>query len=86
MESIIERLFHLHVTSEQYPHAVEKKEEFQQEWELYGILYDSLPTEALSKLKEYLALLEARTNREKQELYEIGFKTAIRLVLESTKE
>ena len=87
MDSIIEKLFNLHIESEEYfSTMMVEKEDLQKECALYGVLYDSLSSETLSHLREYLNLLEMRTKREKQALYEIGFKTAIRIVLESTKE
>ena len=85
MEEIIEKLYNLQVGENPYPVGVAPKEDNQREWDLYGELYDGLSKEKMSILREYLCLFEERMNKEKQYYYEKGFKTAVKLIIESIK-
>ena len=86
MDKIIEKLYKLHLEEEQFPFGVADKESMQKECEVYCMLAQTLPQPMREQLSEYSALNEERHQSELQAAYEYGFKTAIKLVLESLKD
>ena len=86
MEKIIEKFYNLHLEEEQFPFGVADKESMEKEYDIYCMLAQTLPQFMKQQLSEYATLNEERHKRELQVAYEYGFKTAMKLILESVKE
>ena len=86
MEKIIEKLYDLHLQEEQYPFGIVDKGSMQKEYDIYYILSQTLPPLMKDQLSEYINLNSERHKAELKAMYEYGFKTGIKLVLESVKE
>lgn len=86
MEKIIENLYNIHITKENFPFGVPNKEQENREWELYNNLYEKLSGDERAMFLEYAELRAERQKEERQAVYMYGFKTAIRLIIESLKE
>ena len=86
MEKIIEKLYQVHLDEEQFPFGIYDKEKMAKEYDAYCKLSQTLPAFMHGLLTEYSNLNEERRKVELQAAYEYGFKTAIKLILESTKE
>ena len=86
MESMIDKLFDLHMSTEALPLGRLDKEQTDREWELYFTLTEKLSKSDSSLFAEYLVLRQAREEVEKKNIYAYGFKAAIQLFIESLKE
>lgn len=86
MEKIIEKLYNLHLEEEQFPFGVADKESMEKEYDIYCMLAQTLPPFMKQQLSEYATLNEERHKTELKAAYEYGFKTAMKLILESVKE
>ena len=86
MEKIIKKLYDLHLQEEQYPFGVVDKENMRKEYEAYCTLAQTLAPLMKEKLSEYVNLNNERHKTELMAVYEFGFKTAMKLVLECVKE
>ena len=86
MDKIIEKLYNSHLQEEQFPFGIAEKESMQKEYDAYCTLSEMLSKEGKELLMEYSDLNEVRHKSELKSAYENGFKTAIKLILESVKE
>lgn len=86
MNSIIERLYETHLKMEDLPFGTPDHEEEREEWELYLQLTKHLPEEHKEDFSRYIELRGNRQNREMKAVYDYGFKTAIKLMIEALKE
>ena len=86
MEKMIERLYQAHLQEEALPFGVTNRENMQKECEVYCSLLEGLKQPMKDQLREYENLTEERHKAELQAAYEYGFKTAVKLVLESLKD
>ena len=86
MDKVIEKLYNLHLEEEQFPFGVVDKESMEKEYDTYCMLAQTLPKFMKQQLSEYANLNDERHKRELQAAYEYGFKTAMKLILESVKE
>nr|MBR6778423.1 hypothetical protein [Clostridia bacterium] len=86
MEDIIEKLYEAHLKTESFPFGKPNKEDMMEEWELYNLLYESLLPEQKKSFLRYVDLRGVRQNQELKSSYECGFKTAVKLFVQSMKE
>ena len=86
MEGIIEKIYELHVRTQDFPFGASHKEELDEEWKLYDVLYNDLPAEYKELFRKYVNLRGVRQERELKSSYEYGFKTAVKLLTEALKE
>ena len=86
MEKIIEKLYQLHLEEMQYSFGYVDREKMEKEYDAYCKLSQTLPAFMKGLLMEFSNLNEERRKAELQAAYEYGFKTAIKLILEATKE
>ncbi len=86
MENIIEKLFNLALSTNNFTFRKEQKENAEKEWHLYGLLYDGLTEKNKKILLEYLNVSGTRHKKELSSSFEAGFKTAIKLIVSSLKE
>lgn len=86
MVDIFEKLYAIHLETESFPYGKPNKEEMDEEWELYQFLYDNLIGEQKQAFLRYAELVTARQERERKTVYEYGFKTAIKLFIQSLKD
>ena len=86
MENIIEKLYELHIKTAQYPFGVPDKNTTTQEWTLYFSLIEDLPKKQKENFVEYASICQERHKQEIKAVYEHGFKTAVKLLLECNKE
>ena len=85
MEEIIKMLYEMHSqTSPSF--GFFDKELTDKEWHCYDYLYNNLNKQSKEMLMAYLKARNARACHEIQAAYESGFKTAIKLFIESFKE
>ena len=83
MDKIIEKLFNIHLQNKDFLTALSNKDSAVREWQLYELLLEKLPVEEKEIFAEYSRLCNQRQGNEIQLSYEQGFKTAIRLMIES---
>ena len=86
MEKMIEKLYQMQVEEEQFLCRVVDREKRQRECDAYLMFSQTLPQFMRGQLTEYIDLCDERHKAELQAAYEYGFKTAIKLVLESLKD
>jgi hypothetical protein len=86
MENIIEKIYNLHLQSNDFAFATTDKQTMDEEWKLYHYLYENLPQDYQSAFLNYVKLRSERQRKETKASYEYGFKTAMRLFYESFKE
>lgn len=86
MDDIFEKLYAIHLETESFPHGKPNKEEMDEEWELYQFLYDNLIGNQRQAFLRYAELVAARQEREREAVYEYGFKAAIKLFVQSLKD
>ena len=86
MEKIIEKLYEIHLNEEQYPFGIVDKESIQKEYDLYFFLSQTLSGDDKEHFSEYANLNDERHKMELKAMYEYGFKTAVKLFLETIKE
>ena len=86
MNDLIEKLYDLHLNTSYQPLGVPDKEAKKKEIELYHLLYEDLSEENKRFFMEYVNLTGIRMCNQVKAAYECGFKTAIRLLLESLKD
>ena len=86
MEKIIEKLYKLHISTAQFPFGIPNKEITTQEWNLYCSLIEELPKKHKETFMEYTSTREERHKQEIKSIYEQAFKTAVKLLIECTKE
>ncbi len=86
MENIIEKLYELHINTAQYPFGIPNKEITAQEWTLYCSLIEDLPKKHKEIFMEYTTVCQERHKQEIKSIYEQAFKTAIKLLMECSKE
>ena len=83
MDEILDRLFEIdkeNVFTEQ-----PKREDVNMEWELFHDIYEQLPENKRESFLTYVRLRDARDEIAQRACYKHGFKTAIRLLNESSK-
>ena len=85
MEKIIEKLYEAHLNVEDFVFCAKNKEAQREEWELYCFFYETLAKEEGKVFAKYVDMREQRHREERQAAYETGFKTAIKMILESLK-
>ncbi len=86
MEKIIKKLYNMDLNQNLLRSLQADRKNAIQEWECYNDLFEKIPKEST---KSFLRYMNLRANRECEELekaYACGFKTAIRLLLESLKD
>lgn len=83
MDKIIEKLFNIHIQADDFLLVASNKENSILEWQLYDSLLNNLPVDKKETFIEYIGLCNQRQKKEILFSYEQGFKTAIRLILES---
>lgn len=86
MENIIEKLYALHLDTDSTTLGIPNKESLDAEWKLYDFLYENLADECKKSFSQYANLRNERAEEECKSAYKAGFKTALRLILESVKE
>ena len=86
MEKIIEKLYQIHLQEEDFSLGIVDREKRQKEYDAYCALSQTLPTFMKGQLAEFSNLNEERHKAELQSAYELGFKTAIKLILEGVKD
>lgn len=86
MENIIETLYDLHIRTNPQPFGFISPEQTKQESQLYCFLYENLLEKDKKIFFNYMDLLNTRHNTQLQEAYAYGFKTAMKLILQSIKE
>lgn len=86
MDDIFEKMYTIHLETKSFPYGKPNKEEIDEEWELYQFLYDNLIGEQKRAFLQYAELVVARQERERKAVYEYGFKTAIKLFVQSLKD
>ena len=86
MEKMIEKFYQLHLQEEQFPFGITDREKMEKEYDAYIMLSQTLPKFMKEQLSEYVNLSDERHKAELQAAYEYGFKTAIKLMLESVKD
>ena len=86
MEKIIEKLYQIHLQEEDFSLGIVDREKMQKEYDAYCALSQTLPTFMKGQLSEFSNLNEERHKAELQSAYELGFKTAIKLILEGVKD
>ena len=86
MDKIIDKLYDLHLNTEPFPFGVGTKENSIEEWQLYNFLYKNLSPEHKRAFLRYVELYGNRESEEVMLAYKLGFKTAIKLFVESLKE
>ena len=86
MEKIIEKFYDLHLQEEQLPFGFVDKERMNKEYDAYCTLSQTLPPSIKGLFAEYVNLSDERHKAELKCMYEYGFKTAIKLLIEGMKE
>lgn len=86
MDNLLQKLYEIHLQTEEFPLGKPNKEEMDRECESYIFLCENLPKKMKSVLLDYLDLHNRRHNAEIETAYESGFKTAIRLIFGCIKE
>ena len=86
MDKIIEKLFDLHMETESLPLGRQNKENADREWELFDLLYVKLEGETKAAFREYVNLCEERKKEELKAVYTYGFKSGVKMILETVKE
>lgn len=86
MENILDKLYNLHIKTETYPFGLPNSEKTKEEWNIYYCLCENLSKENKELFLKYNDLQNERRNEELKYIYESGFKTAIKFVIEGLKE
>ena len=86
MEKIIEKLYELQLQEETSAFATENNSALKQEWLLYDYLYSDLKGDHHTAFQKYSNFCLERQQEELKIAYKNGFQTAIKLILETTKE
>ena len=86
MEKMIEILYKANMEQFSYAFARQDTEAMKREWALYEQLQENLTKEQKTDFQEYTNLCAERHSVERRAAYEQGFKAAIRLLLEATKD
>ena len=86
MEKIIEKLFGLRISEEGYLFSEPGKENLTEENRLYEFLYDNLEEEKREVFVRYVREAALGHGREVRAAYMEGFKTAVRLGIESLRD
>jgi hypothetical protein len=86
MENIIEALYNLHLQTNLQPFGFDDLQKTKQEIQLYTFLYENLSEKDKKIFLNYMDLLNTRNKEQLLAAYSCGFKTAIKLILQSTKE
>ncbi len=86
MGDIFEKLYAIHLDTENFPYGKPNKEETDEEWELYQFLYEHLADNHKKAFLRYAELITERQDRERRAVYEYGFKTAVKLFIQSLKD
>ena len=83
MDDIFEKLYAIHLDTENFPCGKPKKEEMDEEWELYHFLYENLTDNCKQAFLRYAELIVNRQEQERRAVYEYGFKTGVRLLIQA---
>ena len=86
MDKIIEKLFDVYMETEDFPLGRQEKKKMDREWELFDLLYDKLEGETKEALREYTNLCAEKEKEQLKILYMQGFKTGVKMIVESMKD
>lgn len=86
MTDMIDKLYEMHIKTEQFPLGLPDKEKEREECEKYMFLLENLDGERKAAFCKYVELRGLRQCEELQKVYEYGFKAAMRLWMEGLKE
>ena len=86
MEKIIENIYEMHLKESDFPFGKTEKEVIDEECALYELLYENLSLKQKQQFVQYAHIVAQRHKQENYAVYEHGFKTAIRLILEGVKD
>lgn len=86
MEHIIDELFEVYQKKAEFPFGNPNSKTILREYELYEMMMEALPKEEKEMLREYAEACRLRNCEELKQAYIGGFKTAIKLFLESVKD
>ena len=86
MEDMIEKLYNLHVSTNNFPFGKPNKEVMDEEWKIYSFLYGALCEPYKGEFLRYADLCRSRQEEEYKAAYEYGFKTAINIIIQGLKE
>ena len=86
MEKILEKIYEEILKENDGLIGKANSELVSREWKIYDEIYDRLKEEERDSFCEYINILNERHSYELKESYKQGFKTAIRIVVESMKD
>ena len=86
MDRIFEKLYEAHIEEEQENFSIIESNLIKKEYDVYLELFESLSGAQKKLLSEFSTVRDERFERETKKAYIKGFKTAIRLMAESSKE
>ena len=86
MEKIIEKIYDLQLKNESFSLDSINHESSMHEWELYCQICQNLPEDAKELFNKFLSLRNNRQSENLKNSYHLGFKTAIKLIMEAMKE
>ena len=86
MDDIIDKLYAIHLDTETFPYGKPNKEEVDEEWSLYHFLYENLTDNCKQSFLRYVELITVRQDGERRAVYGYGFKTAVKLFIQSLKD
>ncbi|MBQ8446777.1 MAG: hypothetical protein IJX31_03255 [Clostridia bacterium] len=86
MERIIKKLYKIDLEQKILSSLKTEREKASQEWDYYNALYEESSEIARKLLLKYINVRAEREQRELEKVYACGFKTAMKLLIETFKE
>ena len=86
MEKIIKKLYEIDLNHQLLQVLQSDRDKAIKEWDCYNDLFEKIPQECKNLFLRYINLRANRECKELEKAYEYGFKTAMKLLLESVKE